>query len=281
MNYRVIQGNQWHLDGGVMFGNAPKSLWQKWVSADEHNRITMASNCLAAEHSGTTVLVDAGISPFMEPKLNARYCIEGESAELPENLASAGFAPDRIDYIILTHLHFDHVGGILPTWPAMQNAGWEPVFPNAKYILHRRQYERAIDPHPRDKASYYRGIAEKLEATGRLVLLDDGRNIPELENFMTIHVSDAHTPGMIMPLLRDEEDTVFFPGDLISGTPWLYLPIVTGLDRDPEDTIDTKKHYLEQAVQENWLVVFDHDPVTPACRVRINKENGRFEASID
>lgn len=264
-----------------MFGNAPKSLWNRWVECDDDNRITMASNCLLIQHEGKVVLVDTGISPFMEPKLNARYAIEGEGNELIENLKANGVSEEDVDYVILTHVHFDHISGLIPAWPAMQDESSEPFFPNAKYVMNKRQFERAHQPHPRDRASYFKDVLQKIEDTGRMVLLDDNENIPELESFISLEISDGHTPGMIMPLVRLEDEIIFFPSDLISGTAWVHLPIVTGLDRTPEILINSKKEYLDKAIAENWLIVYDHDPVTPSSHVRFNEEKRRYEAAID
>lgn len=264
-----------------MFGNAPKTLWNRWVTCDDMNRITMASNCLLVQENGISVLIDSGISPYMDPKLQTRYAIDGANSRLIENLEAVNVSENDIDFVLLTHIHFDHISGLIPPWPAINDPDARPYFPNAKYLLNKRQYERALKPHPRDRGSYFNDVLQKLEQTERLIQLADSENIPELEPFISLYIADGHTPGMIMPLVKTDGETIFYPSDMISGTPWLHLPIVTGLERSAEALINDKKHYLERAVAEDWIVVFDHDAVTLSSCVRFNEEKGRYEAAID
>ncbi|OVE75736.1 hypothetical protein BVX97_03575 [bacterium E08(2017)] len=281
MSHKIIKGNEWRLDGGVMFGNAPKSLWTRWVEPDDMNRVKMASNCLLVQNDDKTVLIDAGISPFMDPKIADRYGIQGSTNELIENLAAEGISCDEVDYVILTHVHFDHIGGLMPVWPDIKEPDSELHFKNAIIVLNKRQFERAFQPHPRDRASYFGDILTRIKDCGRLMLLDDGEQIPELESFITIETSDGHTPGLMMPLVKDGDDTIFYPSDLISGAPWVHLPIVTGLDRAPEQLIDEKRTYLDRAIEGDWVVVFDHDATTPCAKIAFDEEKKRYLASID
>ncbi|KPJ62011.1 MAG: metallo-beta-lactamase, partial [Deltaproteobacteria bacterium DG_8] len=167
-----IEGNRQWLDGGAMFGNAPKSLWTRWVQCDAQNRISLACRSLVVKSENLTLLFEAGIGFYMEPNLYSRYGVEGTSELLLKNLAQKGIAEEDVNYVILSHLHFDHAGGLLPEWPEINKADWVPHFPNATYLVGKTQYERSLSPHLRDAASYIPGLAEKLRESGRLVLLD-------------------------------------------------------------------------------------------------------------
>ena len=273
-----IEGNRQWLDGGAMFGNAPKALWMRWIENDRENRIPLACRSLLIKHEGLTVLFEAGIGCYMEHKLSSRYGVEGDKELLVENLQKANLREEDVDYVILSHLHFDHAGGMVPAWPSINRADWIPHFPNATYLVGKTQYERSLSPHLRDHASYIPGLAEKLAKSGKLVLLDAGQPwIEDLGDWLSFHFTDGHTPGLMHALIKGEKETVFFASDIVPGTPWVNLPIVMGYDRYPEQTVNEKKLIMEQAVNEHWLLFYTHDPTIVASRVRLNKK-GKYEA---
>ncbi|MBW1855895.1 MAG: MBL fold metallo-hydrolase [Deltaproteobacteria bacterium] len=270
-----IEGNRQWLDGGAMFGNAPKTLWMQWIKSDSQNRIPLACRSLVIKRERLTLLFEAGIGFYMEPKLSSRYGVEGDTALLLKNLKNAGIAEEDINYVILSHLHFDHAGGMVPEWPEINKADWSPHFPNATYIVGKDQYERSLSPHHRDQASYIPGLAEKLKESGRLILLDSEK--PELEDLkgrISFLYAHGHTPGLMNSIIQGEKETIFFASDMVPGTPWVNLHIVMGYDRYPEQTVNEKKMLMERAVAERWLLFYTHDPHTVASRVRLNsKEN--------
>jgi glyoxylase-like metal-dependent hydrolase (beta-lactamase superfamily II) len=162
-----ILGNSQKLDGGAMFGNAPRALWAKWAPPDEQNRISLACRALLASPlNGRTVLFETGIGAFFEPKLRERYGVVEERHVLLESLRAAGFEHEDIDVVVLSHLHFDHAGGLLAPW----REGHAPqlLFPNATYVVSAACWERARDPHPRDRASFIPELPGLLEQSGRL-----------------------------------------------------------------------------------------------------------------
>ena len=183
-----------------------------------------------------------------------------------------------MDYVILSHLHFDHVGGIVPAWPGIENPDWLPHFPNAKYVISKTQFERATSPHPRDRASYIVGLNTKLQESKRLILVENNQTeIGGLKGIISFVFTDGHTPGLMHSIIHGENEKIFFAADLIPGTQWIHLPIVMGYDRFPEQTINEKKIVLEQAVAENWLMFYTHDDQFAASRIALN-EKVRYEA---
>ncbi|MCF7222744.1 MBL fold metallo-hydrolase [Marilutibacter chinensis] len=275
-----LLGNSQKLDGGAMFGNAPRALWERWATPDEHNRIDLACRALLATPlAGKTVLFEAGIGAFFEPKMRERYGVVEPQHVLLDSLAAAGFGPDDIDVVVLSHLHFDHAGGVLRAW----QDGEPPrlVFPNATYVVGREHFERAREPHPRDRASFIPELPALLENTGRLELVD-GPHCRTLGDSVRFHYSNGHTPGLMLaeiagPELVDGEPHggVVFCADLIPGRPWVHVPITMGYDRNAELLIDEKKAFLADKLARNVHLFFTHDPGCALAQV-VRDEKGRY-----
>lgn len=275
-----VLGNSQKLDGGAMFGNAPRAMWARWASPDEHNRIDLACRALLASPlAGRTVLFEAGIGAFFEPKLRERYGVNEDRHVLLDSLAAAGFTPEDIDVVVLSHLHFDHAGGILAPW----REGQPPrlVFPNATYLVGRRHWERARAPHPRDRASFIAELPALLEASGRLELVD-GEYSRTLGSAVRFHFSDGHTPGLMLAEIVGPETVdgqphggVVFCADLIPGRPWVHVPITMGYDRNAELLIDEKQAFLQDKLERNVHLFFTHDPGCALAQV-VRDEKGRF-----
>jgi glyoxylase-like metal-dependent hydrolase (beta-lactamase superfamily II) len=166
-----IRGNSQRLDGGAMFGNAPRALWEKWAAPDELNRIELACRALLASPlEGKTVLFETGIGAFFDPRMRERYGVQESQHVLIDSLREAGFEHEDIDVVVLSHLHFDHAGGLLAAW----SEGREPelLFPNATYVVGAQHWQRAVQPHPRDRASFIPELPGLLQASGRLEVVD-------------------------------------------------------------------------------------------------------------
>lgn len=195
-----------------------------------------------------------------------------EEEYLDSRLNQMGVGLDEIDYVVLSHLHFDHAGGLLTPW--REGAAPELLFPRATFVVGREAWERALRPHPRDRASFVPAIQALLEASGRLSIVD-GPTSPVLGDGYRFHVSHGHTPGLLLTEVTMPEGPVVFAGDLIPGTPWVHLPITMGYDRHPELLIDEKERLLTDLVARGGRLFYTHDPEVALSGVA-RDERGRF-----
>ena len=269
----TLTGNSQKLDGGAMFGNAPKALWQRWMPADELNRIDLGCRALLVQEDERNILVETGIGAFFSPELKQRFGVQEERHVLLNSLAAVGLSDVDIDIVVLTHLHFDHAGGLLAAWQDGQPA--RLLFPNARFVTGRRQWQRACKPHARDKASYILELLDLLENSGRLHLIEEAESCELLGPDWRLHWSDGHTPGQLLPEVVMPGGPVVFPGDLIPGAPWVHLPITMGYDRFPEGLIEEKETLLADLVARGGRLVFTHDPDVAMGRVT-RDEKGRY-----
>ncbi|QNH12453.1 MBL fold metallo-hydrolase [Xanthomonas sp. SI] len=260
-----IQGNSQKLDGGAMFGNAPKAMWQQWAAPDDSNRIELACRALlACPLAGKTVLFETGVGAFFAPALRERYGIQEDRHVLLDSLHEAGVAHTDIDVVVLSHLHFDHAGGLLAPW--REGAAPELLFPNARFLVGAAHWQRALQPHPRDRASFIPELPGLLQASGRLELVD-GEYSRALGEAVRFRFSDGHTPGLMLAEIVGAQQVegqahggVAFCADLIPGRSWVHVPITMGYDRNAELLIDEKRAFLEDALARNVHLFFTHDP---------------------
>jgi glyoxylase-like metal-dependent hydrolase (beta-lactamase superfamily II) len=192
---------------------------------------------------------------------------------LLRSLQAASVSPDEVDVVVLSHLHFDHAGGLLSAW--QDGAPYELLFPKAKYVVGARAWARAIAPHPRDRASFIPELLELLEKSGRLELVEEHSEVLPKDRY-GFSFSDGHTPGLTMARVVTPRGPVTFVGDLIPGTPWVHLPITMGYDRYPELLIDEKRALLDRVIEERGWVFFTHDPTTAASRIE-RTSKGRYQ----
>ena len=260
-----IEGNTQRLDGGAMFGNCPRPVWEKWAPPDDRHRITLACRALLVKEPSRNVLLEAGIGAFFEPKLRERFGVQEDRHVLVESLGKAGLSPEDVDVIVLSHLHFDHAGGLLEAWK--EGAAPRLAFPKASYVVSARAWERAKSPHARDRASFIPELQGLLEGTGRLEIVS-GERSKTLGDGYSFTISEGHTPGLMLTRVEGwSEGPVTFLGDLVPGVPWVHLPITMGYDRYPELLIDEKKALLDRIVAEKGWAFFTHDPNVAAARV--------------
>lgn len=275
-----ILGNSQRLDGGAMFGNAPRALWSRWISPDEHNRIPLACRCLLIREErpegARHILCETGIGAFFEPKLRDRFGVQESEHVLLRELAQRGLAPEDIDIVVLSHLHFDHAGGLLTAW--REDEPPELVFPRARYIVGQDALERARRPHARDRASFIPALIPLLEGTGRLEVVPRGQLSETLGEGYRFHQSDGHTPGQLLIEVEGAEGPLVFCGDLIPGTPWVHLPITMGYDRFPELLIEEKERLLHDLLDRKGRLFFTHDSACAYADL-VRDERGRFSAA--
>ncbi|MEZ4256165.1 MAG: MBL fold metallo-hydrolase [Polyangiales bacterium] len=252
----AVPGNKQKLDGGALFGNAPKALWARWAEPDEQNRIVTACRAMLIEEPGRRILFETGIGAFFEPKLKERFGVVEPEHVLLSNLERLGISPDSIDIVVLSHLHFDHAGGLLS--PYRDGEAHSLVFPRATFVVGAAAWERAQHPHARDRASFIPELNALLEASGRLHVVE-GTDASVLGDGYRFHLSNGHTPGLLLTEVALAEGPVVFAGDLIPGVPWVHVPITMGYDRYPELVIDEKRALLEDLVTRNGRLFFTHD----------------------
>jgi len=273
----AIEGNRQLLDGGAMFGNAPRPVWEKWIVPDQLGRIPLACRAMLLEIGSKKVLCETGIGAFFEPKMAERFGVENPTRhKLRDSLAELNIKEQDIDLVILSHLHFDHAGGLLPTFAEAQAGKKDLLFPNAKYVVGREAWNRALKPHSRDKASFIPGLTEQLLASKRLIIVEGERHPEVLPDHLKFFISNGHTPGQMLTICQGDSSSVVFAGDLIPGMPWVHLPITMGYDRYPELLIDEKAKLYEDVDADNWWVFYTHDPRHVMSQVHAN-EKGRFE----
>lgn len=272
----AIEGNKQRLDGGAMFGNAAKTVWEKWIKPDEQNRIPLNCRAMLLEINGKKILCETGIGAFFEPKLADRYGVVETTHQLLSNLAKLGTTEAAIDYVILSHLHFDHAGGLLPSWQEQQNGRKDLLFANAKYVVSRSAFERAKKPHPRDKASFIPGLVEQLESSGRLIIVDGSNHSEVFPEILSFFFSDGHTPGHMHTIATSGAQKIVFAGDLIPGRAWVHLPITMGYDRNAEQVIDEKKEFFNKFANDNSWIFYTHDHEVAMSHVR-QTETKRYE----
>jgi glyoxylase-like metal-dependent hydrolase (beta-lactamase superfamily II) len=253
-----VLGNGQRLDGGAMFGNAPKAMWESWIAPDELNRIPLACRCLVVRDGDRVILLEAGIGAFFEPAMRQRFGVVEDRHVLLESLHAVGIAPEDVDVIVLSHLHFDHAGGVLTEWRAGETPSL--VFPNATYVVGAEAWQRAIQPHSRDRASFIPGLTDLLAQTGRLELAA-GDRADALGDGFSFHRSSGHTPGLLLTEVAMPAGPVVFAADLIPGKAWVHLPITMGYDRYPEMLIDEKASLLGDLLERRGRLFFTHDPV--------------------
>jgi glyoxylase-like metal-dependent hydrolase (beta-lactamase superfamily II) len=260
----TLEGGFQRLDGGAMFGVVPRTLWKTRIEPDERNRIPLAMRCVLVEHDDGLVLIDTALGNKEDPKFLGIYGVENQGLEgatqLEDALASAGFLPRDVKWVINTHLHFDHAGGNTTMDPDLENdprRHVRPTFPNATYVVQRGELDFARRTNERTRASYLPHNFEPVAAAHRWRLLEgDGEVLPGI----SVRLTPGHVPFHQAVMLRDRGETAVFIGDLFPTVAHLPLPWIMGYDLEPLRTLESKRALLAEAVAGGWRLIFEHDP---------------------
>jgi len=259
LEFHVVPDGHIYLDGGAMFGIVPKPLWEKKVPADSRNRIRLGLNCLLIRAGGKRILVETGAGGKWNAKLRDIYALDGPFLE--EGLREYAIAPGDIDIVVNTHLHFDHCGG---------NTQWEKdkavaVFPNARYVSRKGEFENAMHPNERTRATYFPENYAPMAETKQLQLIEEDTEIaPGVE----LICAPGHTADMMCVKLSGGGKTAFLLADLVPTR--AHLPFAWGMGYDlfPLTVIENKRKWLPRIVREEWVALFVHDADEPAAYLR-------------
>ena len=285
MKLYSINAGYFKLDGGAMFGVVPKSIWNKINPADENNMCSWALRCLLIEDGNRLILVDNGMGDKQDAKFFGHYYLHGDDT-LDKSLAKYGFSKNDITDVFLTHLHFDHCGGSI----VREHDKLVPAFKNATYWSNEAHWNWAVHPNDREKASFLKENILPIEECGRLKFVDglslsDDRvesaksfhlvspndQLPTI-NFdlpaIKIRLVSGHTEQMMLPQINYNGKTIVFMADLLPSQGHIPLPYVMAYDMFPLTTLNEKKSFLKEAVENDYILFFEHDPVYECCNLQ-------------
>ena len=262
MELFTIETGHFKLDGGAMFGVVPKSIWHKLNPSDDNNMISLAMRCLLVQTENRLILIDNGMGNKQDDKFFGYYFLHGNHS-LDASLAAKGFTRNDITDMVLTHLHFDHCGGSI-NYNA-DRTKFETAFPNATYWVSEAHWQEALQPNPREKASFLKENILPIQESGQLQLLQPGQQFhPEID----LLFSNGHTQSMMHPIIPYKGSKLIYLADVIPTQAHIPIPYVMGYDVRPLATMKEKTDILNMAVEHNWFLYFEHDPLLQACTVK-------------
>ncbi len=262
MKMYSIPTGRFKLDGGAMFGVVPKSIWQKLNPADENNLCSWEMRCLLIEDGNRLILVDNGIGNKQSEKFFSHYYLHGDDS-LDTSLAKYGFHKNDITDVFLTHLHFDHCGGSI----TREGDAYVPAFKNARYISNEQHWNWATKPNDREKASFLSENILPIQESGQLQFIPHEEGIAFTENFHVRFVN-GHTDAMMLPQLRYKGKTIVYMADLLPSMAHIPIPYVMAYDMFPLKTLQEKKTFLQEAIANDYILFFEHDPVVECCTLQ-------------
>ncbi len=257
----ALETGDFRLDGGAMMGSVPKVLWEKTNPSDSLNRIDLALRCLLLDDGENCILIETGMGSKISDDFKNMFAIKQKKNPIQSALKRFNYKQEDISHVILTHLHFDHSGGILDI---NKEGELVPAFPNATYFISEANWTSGMNPSPRDSASYLDYNYSLLESLGNLKLVQDNSMI--LDGISTISVN-GHTVGQQLVKVEDADDVLIFCSDLIPLKSHIRLPWIMGYDLNAALTLKEKTNFLNQAADEGWWLWFYHDPNTVALQI--------------
>lgn len=261
MKLHTIDTGFFKLDGGAMFGVVPKSIWQKTNPADANNLCTWAMRCLLVEDADRLILIDTGIGDKQNEKFFSHYHLHGD-ATMDNSLKQLGFNRADITDVFLTHLHFDHVGGAV----IRDGETLKPAFKNATYWSNKQHWEWAVNPNEREKASFLTENILPIQESGQLKLIsiEDGVSFTDDINIRFVY---GHTDAMMLPQISYKGKQILYMADLLPSAGHLPLPYVMAYDMFPLKTLGEKKAFLNEAVEKEYILYLEHDPIYECCTI--------------
>lgn len=279
MKIHVVNTGYFKLDGGAMFGVVPKSLWTRTNPADENNMCSWALRSLLIEDGKRLILIDTGMGDKQSDKFFSHYYLHGDDS-LDKSLNQLGFHRDEITDVFLTHLHFDHCGGAVE-WNDKKN-GYRPAFKNATYWSTQDHWNWAINPNDREKASFLKENILPIQESGQLKFVEKtGDYSKEIFNNFDVLFVDGHTESMMIPHIRYKNKTLVFMADLLPSVGHIPLPYVMGYDTRPLTTLKEKGIFLNQAMNEKYVLFLEHDAKNECCNLKETEKGIRLDAHFD
>lgn len=283
MKLYTIDTGIFKLDGGAMFGVVPKTIWNKINPADENNLCNWALRCLLIEDGKRLILVDNGIGDKQDAKFFSHYYLHGDDT-LEKSLAKHGFTKDDITDVFLTHLHFDHCGGSI----IRDGDKLIPAFKNATYWSNEKHWNWAVHPNDREKASFLKENILPISESGQLKMVNgehsviNGSESSDLElptvNFsenVSIRFVSGHTEAMMLPQIKYKDKTIVFMADLLPSAGHIPIPYVMAYDMFPLTSLQEKKSFLKEAVDDDYILFFEHDPRNECCNLQMSEKGIR------
>ncbi len=274
MKLHTVHTGNFKLDGGAMFGVVPKSIWNKLNPADDNNLCSWAMRCLLIEEGNRLILVDNGIGNKQDAKFMGHYYLHGDDS-LDGSLNKLGISRDDITDVFLTHLHFDHCGGSI----VKEGDKLVPAFRKATYWSNLRHWEWATQPNEREKASFLKENILPIEQSGQLKFVEPTDGII-FSTHISIRFVNGHTDAMMLPQIRYKDRTIVFIADLLPSTGHIPLPYVMAYDMFPLTTLQEKKLFLAEALENDYILFFEHDPVHECCTLQMTEKGIRHKETF-
>lgn len=271
MKLYTIETGYFKLDGGAMFGVVPKTIWQKLNPADENNLCNWAMRCLLIEDGQRLILIDNGIGTKQDAKFFSHYYLNGDDS-LDKSLAKYGFHRDDITDMFLTHLHFDHCGGSI----LREGEKLIPAFKNATYWSNKKHWDWAVHPNDREKASFLKENILPIEESGQLKFVHSESAVNEAGiSDVSVRFVNGHTEAMMLPQIKYKDKTIVYMADLLPSAGHIPIPYVMAYDMFPLTTLNEKKSFLKEAVENNYILFFEHDPQIECCDLQLTEKGIR------
>ena len=272
MNLYPVETGNFKLDGGAMFGVVPKSIWQKTNPADSNNLCNWAMRSLLIEDANRLILIDTGIGDKQSEHFFNHFHLNGE-ATLDSSLKQLGFHPEDITDVILTHLHFDHVGGAVKK----KAEGYELTFPNAKYWSNKNHWNWAINPNPRESASFLEENMLPIQKSGHLNFINKGDEFGPNISFLMVN---GHTESQMIPHIKYKGETIVFAADLIPSVGHIPIPYIPSYDTRPLLSMDEKTRFLKEAYNKDYILFLEHDAYNQCSKLKETEKGIRFGGAL-